>query len=63
METYEPLTPPEYKRNKLGQFDRPGKALAKTAKKTGLNIKSSNSSSGHGALVLAQEGHPEASML
>jgi hypothetical protein len=32
METYEPLTPPEYKRNELGQFDRPGKTLAKTAK-------------------------------
>jgi hypothetical protein len=26
------LKPPEYKRNKLGQFDRPGKTLAKTAK-------------------------------
>jgi hypothetical protein len=48
METNAPLKPPEYKRNKLGQFDRPGKALAKTAKKTGLNIKSSNPSSGHG---------------
>jgi hypothetical protein len=33
---YEPLKPPEYKRNELGQFDRPGKTLAKTAKKTGL---------------------------
>jgi len=33
---YEPLKPPEYKRNELGQFDRPGKMLAKTAKKTGL---------------------------
>ena len=31
------LMPPEYKRNELGQFDRPGKTLAKTAKKTGLN--------------------------
>ena len=39
METYEPLKPPEYKRNELGQFDRPGKTLAKTAKKTGLNTK------------------------
>jgi hypothetical protein len=37
METYEPLTPPEYKRNELGQFDRPGKTLAKTQKKTGLS--------------------------
>jgi len=44
----EPLRPPEYRRNELGQFDRPGKTLAKTAKKTGLDIKSSNSSSGHG---------------
>jgi hypothetical protein len=33
---YEPLRPPEYKRNELGQFDRPGKTLAKTQKKTGL---------------------------
>ena len=32
METYEPLKPPEYRRNELGQFDRPGKRLAKTAK-------------------------------
>jgi hypothetical protein len=32
METYEPLKSPEYKRNELGQFDRPGKTLAKTAK-------------------------------
>jgi hypothetical protein len=32
----EPLKPPEYKRNERGQFDRPGKTLAKTAKKTGL---------------------------
>ena len=32
METYEPLKPPEYRRNELGQFDRPGKTLAKTAK-------------------------------
>ena len=48
METYEPLKPPEYRRNKLSQFDRPGKTLAKAAKKTGLDIKSSNSSPGHG---------------
>jgi hypothetical protein len=33
METYEPLTPPEYKRNELGQFDRPGKELAKGGRK------------------------------
>ena len=39
METNAPLKPPEYKRNKLGQFDRPGKALAKTAKKSGLSTK------------------------
>jgi hypothetical protein len=37
METYEPLKPPEYRRNELGQFDRPGKTLAKTQKKTGLS--------------------------
>jgi hypothetical protein len=33
MEIDAPLKPPEYKRNNLGQFDRPGKTLAKTAKK------------------------------
>ena len=27
-----PLKPPEYKRNALGQFDRPGKTLSKTSK-------------------------------
>ena len=32
MENDTPLKPPEYKRNELGQFDRPGKTLAKTAK-------------------------------
>ena len=36
METYKPLKPPEYRRNERGQFDRPGKTLAKTQKKTGL---------------------------
>jgi hypothetical protein len=34
---YEPLRPPEYKRNEVGQFSRSGKTLAKTQKKTGLN--------------------------
>ena len=33
---YEPLRPPEYKRNEVGQFSRSGKTLAKTQKKTGL---------------------------
>jgi len=32
MENDAPLKPPEYKRNELGQFDRPGKTLSKTAK-------------------------------
>ena len=45
METYEPLKSPEYKRNDLGQFDRPGKTLAKTAKKTGLNKKTKENKS------------------
>jgi len=35
-EPYEPLRPPEYKRNELGQFSRSGETLAKTQKKTGL---------------------------
>jgi len=32
MENSAPLKPPEYKRNELGQFDRPGKTLSKAAK-------------------------------
>src|SRR6516164_11493965 len=32
MKNDAPLKPPEYKRNELGQFDRPGKTLSKTAK-------------------------------
>jgi hypothetical protein len=32
MENNAPLKAPEYKRNELGQFDRPGKTLSKTAK-------------------------------
>ena len=49
MKTYEPLTPPEYRRNERGQFDRPGKTLAKTAKKTGLNkITEENAKIGEG---------------
>jgi hypothetical protein len=39
MKTYEPLKSPEYRRNERGQFDRPGKTLAKTQKKTGLTNK------------------------
>ena len=39
------LKPPEYKRNELGQFDRPGKTLAKTQKKTGLIKKSDENQS------------------
>ena len=42
---YEPLKPPEYKRNELGQFERPGKTLAKTQKKTGLIKKSDGNQS------------------
>ena len=44
---YEPLRPPEYKRNELGQFSRPGKTLAKTAKKTGLTNKLIKKSDGN----------------
>jgi hypothetical protein len=45
METYEPLKPPEYRRNELGQFDRPGKMLAKAQKKSGLTSTLKNNSS------------------
>ena len=47
METYEPLKPPEYRRNKRGQFDRPGRTLAKTQKKTGLTNKLIKKSDGN----------------
>ena len=43
---YEPLKPPEFTRNEMGRFDRPGKTLAKTAKaktpKGALDQKSNN---------------------
>ena len=43
------LKPTEYRRNERGQFDRPGKTLAKTAKKTGLNkITEENAKIGEG---------------
>jgi hypothetical protein len=45
MENDAPLKPPEYKRNELGQFDRPGKTLSKTAKP---NKKSENNLPGPG---------------
>jgi hypothetical protein len=47
MKTYEPLTPPEIKRDEHGRF-RHGKALAKTAKKKTFDLKSTNLSSGRG---------------
>ena len=43
----EPLKPPAYKRNQLGQFSRPGKTLAKTQKKTGLTNKLIKKSDGN----------------
>ena len=48
--TFSPtLKPTEYRRNERGQFDRPGKTLAKTAKKTGLNkITQENAKIGEG---------------
>jgi len=56
METYEPLKPPEYRRNERGQFDRPGKTLAKTAKKTGLAVK--NNKEQHKGFQKGQSGNP-----
>ena len=56
METYEPLKSPEYKRNERGQFDRPGKALSKTAKKTGLTVK--NNKKQHRGFQKGQSGNP-----
>jgi hypothetical protein len=50
---YEPLRPPEYKRNELGQFSRPGNTLGKTQKKTGLIKKGIPS----GKVQLFQPGH------
>jgi hypothetical protein len=49
----EPLRPPEYKRNELGQFFRAGNTLAKTQKKTGLIEKGIPS----GKVQLFQPGH------
>ena len=56
MKTYEPLTPPEYRRNERGQFDRPGKTLSKTAKKTGLAVK--NNKKQHRGFQKGQSGNP-----
>ena len=56
METYEPLKSPEYKRNERGQFDRPGKTLSKTAKKTGLAVK--NNKKQHRGFQKGQSGNP-----
>jgi hypothetical protein len=56
METYKPLKPPEYRRNERGQFDRPGKTLAKTAKKTGLAVK--NNKEQHKGFQKGQSGNP-----
>ena len=64
METYEPLKSPEYKRNELGQFDRPGKTLAKTQKKTGLTNKPAKNRppnrnpAGIGGFKKGQSGNP-----
>ena len=45
METYEPLKAPEIRRDENGRFDRHGKTLAKTQKKTGLIKKSDGNQS------------------
>src|SRR6516225_4810097 len=50
------LKPPEYKRNERGQFDRPGKTLSKTAKKTGLTVK--NNKEQHRGFKKGQSGNP-----
>jgi hypothetical protein len=56
METNAPLKPPEYRRNERGQFDRPGKTLSKTAKKTGLTVK--NNKEQHRGFQKGQSGNP-----
>jgi hypothetical protein len=55
----ETLKPPEYRRNERGQFDRPGKTLAKTAKKSGLStkLKETNLPRGRGNPNFVK-GHP-----
>lgn len=59
----EPLRPPEYKRNELGQFSRSGNMLAKTQKKTGLNKKSEdNSDKKFGNLPGPGPGRPPGSL-
>ena len=52
----ETLKPPEYRRNERGQFDRPGKTLAKTAKKTGLAVK--NNKEQRKGFQKGQSGNP-----
>ena len=51
MEIDAPLKPPEFRRNKLGQFDRPGKTLSKTAKPN-KKIEDNRDANGH-----LQKGH------
>ena len=51
MENNAPLKPPEYKRNELGQFDRPGKTLSKTAKPN-KKLEDNRDANGH-----LQKGH------
>ena len=52
MENNAPLKPPEYKRNELGQFDRPGKTLSKAAKPN-KKLEDNRDANGH-----LQKGHP-----
>src|SRR6516165_5188040 len=47
MKTYEPLKSPEIRRDENGRFDRHGKSLAKTQKKTGLTNKLIKKSDGN----------------
>ena len=57
---YEPLKPPEFKRDSMGRFDRPGKTLSKTAKKTGLVKKTTNNEKAIGS-GLPGPGRPKGS--
>ena len=52
MENNAPLKPPEFKRDEMGRFERPGKTLSKTAKPN-KKLEDNRDANGH-----LQKGHP-----
>src|SRR5262249_6613312 len=60
METYEPLKAPEIRRDENGRFDRHGKTLVKTSKKTEPNKILANNRDENGYLQKGHSGLPGA---